>query len=139
MTPKALLLSPILACALPVPATAQETECSTGQRQSPIDLRGAEEVDAERIRARYRATRLTVENNGHTIEAVPGRKQRLRIGPKPFRLVQLHFHTPSEHTVAGRRYPLEIHFVNQASDGERAVFGVVVKRGDRNEALAELG
>jgi carbonic anhydrase len=41
--------------------------------------------------------------------------------------------------VTGRRYPLEIHFVHQATDGERAVFGVLVKRGERNEAFAELG
>lgn len=160
MTLRALLLSPILALALAVPATAQETEwdyegergptnwgdldpafstCSTGERQSPIDLRDAEEVDADRIRARYRATRLTVENNGHTVEAVAEKEQRLRIGSKRFSLVQFHFHTPSEHAVAGRRYPLEIHFVHQASDGERAVFGVLVKRGDRNKAFAGLG
>lgn len=160
MTLKALILSPMLACAIAAPAAAQETEwdyegergpanwgsldpafstCSTGTRQSPIRLGGADEADAERIRARYRPTRLAIENNGHTIEAVPEREQRLRIGPKRFTLAQFHFHTPSEHAVTGRRHPLEIHFVHQAADGERAVLGVFVRRGERNETFAELG
>jgi carbonic anhydrase len=113
--------------------------CSTGQRQSPIDLRRASPVRAERIIARYRPTRLTLENNGHTVEAFPERRQTLQIGSKSFQLAQFHFHTPSEHAVTGRRYPLELHFVHQAKDGERTVLGVLVVRGARNEALAALG
>jgi carbonic anhydrase len=160
MTLKSLLLTPALVLAVAAPAMAQEVEwdyegergpaswgsldpsfsaCSTGERQSPVDLRGAEDRPAERIRAGYRPTRLVVENNGHTVEGIPEREQTLRIGAKSFELAQFHFHTPSEHAVTGRRYPLEIHFVHQAEDGERAVFGVLVKRGDRNEAFAELG
>ena len=96
-------------------------------------------MDAARIRAKYTATGLTLENNGHTIEAVPEKEQTLRIGTKAFRLLQFHFHTPSEHAVTGRRYPLEIHFVHQAPDGERVMFGVLVKRGHRSAAYAELG
>lgn len=160
MIVKSLLSSSFLALALAVPATAQEIEwgyegdrgpanwgslapafstCSTGERQSPINIRGADRVDAARIRAKYTATGLTLENNGHTIEAVPEKEQTLRIGTKAFRLLQFHFHTPSEHAVAGRRYPLEMHFVHQAPDGERVVFGVLVKRGHRSAAYAELG
>jgi carbonic anhydrase len=157
---KSLLLTPVLVLVLAVPAMAQETEwdyegergpshwgsldpafsaCSTGSSQSPIDLRGADDVRAERIRAAYRPTPLLVENNGHTVEGIPEEEQTLRIGAKRFSLVQFHFHTPSEHAVTGRRYPLEVHFVHQALDGERAVFGVLVRPGDRNEAFAKLG
>jgi carbonic anhydrase len=157
---KSVLLTPVIALVVAASAMAQEADwdyegergpanwagldpafstCSTGQRQSPIDLRGAERVEAERIRASYPSTRLTIENNGHTVEGSPEKEQTLRIGSKAFQLVQFHFHTPSEHAVTGRRYPLEIHFVHQAADGERAVFGVLVTRGDRNEAFAELG
>jgi carbonic anhydrase len=157
---KSLLIAPVLSLALAAPVMAQETEwdyegergpsswgsldpafatCSTGLSQSPIDLRGAEGVTAERIRASYRPSPLLVENNGHTVEGIPEEEQTLRIGAKRFGLVQFHFHTPSEHAVTGRRFPLEVHFVHQAADGERAVFGVLVRRGDRNEAFADLG
>jgi carbonic anhydrase len=157
---KSVLLTSVVALVVTAPAMAQEVEwdyegergpanwasldpafstCATGQRQSPIDLRRADSVEAERIQASYPPTPLTIENNGHTVEGSPERDQTLRIGSKPFQLVQFHFHTPSEHVVTGRRYPLEIHFVHQAADGERAVLGVLVARGDRNPAFAELG
>lgn len=155
-----ILVSLIITLALAAPAMAQEIEwdyegergpaawgsldpafasCAIGLSQSPLDLRGADSRGADPIRAAYRPTRLLVENNGHTVEGVPEEEQTLRIGAKRFELVQFHFHTPSEHAVSGRRYPLEVHFVHQAQDGERAVFGVLVARGDRNEAFAELG
>jgi carbonic anhydrase len=157
---KSLLITHLFTLALAASAMAQETEwdyegergpsswgtldpafvsCSTGLSQSPIDLRGADSMPAERIRAAYRPTPLLVENNGHTVEGIPEEEQTLRIGAKRFGLVQFHFHTPSEHAVTGRRFPLEVHFVHQAEDGERAVFGVLVRRGDRNEAFADLG
>ena len=31
----------------------------------------------------------------------------------PYNLLQFHYHSPSEHTVDGVRYPLEVHFVHQ--------------------------
>jgi carbonic anhydrase len=36
------------------------------------------------------------------------------IGGKEFGLRQFHFHTPSEHTVEGEHFPLEMHMVHQA-------------------------
>ncbi len=165
MTIKRLSLTALLALAglltLAGPAMAQDVEwdyegdrgpeawgnltpafstCSTGEEQSPINLTDATRgSDLPRIRARYRATPLLVENNGHTVEAVPEEEQTLLIGGKSYELAQFHFHVPSEHAISGRRYPLEVHFVHQAEDGERAVFGVLVKRGDRNQAFARLG
>lgn len=43
--------------------------------------------------------------------------------------MQYHVHSPSEHTVEGQRYPLEIHFVHKAPDGQLAVVGVLVREG----------
>lgn len=41
-------------------------------------------------------------------------------------LVQFHYHSPSEHTLNGVRYPLEVHFVHRApSTGALAVFGIL--------------
>lgn len=36
---------------------------------------------------------------------------------KEFRPVQFHFHAPSEHTIDGRHYDLEMHFYHVTSDG----------------------
>ena len=49
------------------------------------------------------------------------------IGTDVYRLVQFHFHAPSEHTLDGRRYPAEIHLVHESEQGELAVVGVFVE------------
>lgn len=50
-----------------------------------------------------------------------------------FRLAQFHFHTPSEHTVRGRRAPLEMHLVHQNDAGLRLVVGVLLVPGPASE------
>ena len=41
----------------------------------------------------------------------------LGIDGTPYDLKQFHFHTPSEHTVEGIRYAMEMHFVHATDDG----------------------
>ncbi|KAJ1259873.1 hypothetical protein BS78_10G189200 [Paspalum vaginatum] len=36
-----------------------------------------------------------------------------------YRLRQMHWHSPSEHTINGRRYALELHMLHQSGDGNR--------------------
>jgi carbonic anhydrase len=112
--------------------------CGEGSLQSPIDLRDPARRPAPRIVTDYVRSPVTELNNGETIEVRSERPQTLRVGGKPFELVQFHFHVPSEHLVVGDRSPLEIHFVHQAADGERAVLGTLVEGGRRNRAFGAL-
>jgi carbonic anhydrase len=112
--------------------------CGEGALQSPIDLRDARRRQAARIETGYRRTALEETNNGETIEVAPERSQELRVGARRYGLLQFHFHAPAEHVVAGEQAPLEIHFVHQAADGERAVLGVLVEEGRRNRAFARV-
>lgn len=59
-------------------------------------------------------------------------------GGKTFNLIQVHFHTPSEHAMSGKRYPLVAHFVHATDAGELGVLGVMFEEGDANPALAEI-
>lgn len=63
---------------------------------------------------------------------------RLRIGDGRYDLVQFHWHTPSEHTVDGVAFPLEMHLVHRSSAGELLVVGVFIAEGEPHRALAEL-
>lgn len=56
---------------------------------------------------------------------------------KKFNVVNLHFHSPSEHTIDGRHYPLEAHIVHSSDDEELAVISTLFKYGEKN-VLAEL-
>jgi len=53
----------------------------------------------------------------------------------PYKLVQFHFHTPSEEKVNGKAYPMEAHLVHQGADGKMAVVAVFLKEGKANPAF----
>ncbi len=72
---------------------------------------------------------LKVKHEGHS---------RLTIGDRPYSLVNVHAHTPAEHTVDGERFALELHLVHKNESGELAVVGVLFRRGEPNPALEAL-
>lgn len=74
-------------------------------------------------------------NNGHTVQVNLANAGGIEIDGKPYRLVQFHFHTPSEEHIAGKGFPMVAHFVHQAADGRLAVVAVLFKEGEKNQAL----
>jgi carbonic anhydrase len=77
-------------------------------------------------------------DNGHTIQVNSKTGEKLTVGDNMYALVQFHFHAPSEHTVDGEHFPMEMHFVHQAEDGALAVVGVLVEEGAPNPGIAPL-
>lgn len=54
----------------------------------------------------------------------------LSLGGHFFRLIQFHFHAPSEHKVKKKGWPLELHVVHQnPRTGEHGVLGIMVDEG----------
>jgi carbonic anhydrase len=111
--------------------------CSSGKRQSPIDLRIAPVADAEPVEFGYPSTFIKLKNNGHTVEVTPGTEGTIRVGGTSYALSQFHFHHPSEHTVEGKRYPLEVHLVHRAPEG-LAVVAILFEEGAPNPVLESL-
>ena len=106
--------------------------CATGDGQSPVDLAGAEIVDLPELMLDYPRAPLVVENTGHVIEVpMPEEGEHtLTIGEDEFRLVQYHFHAPSEHTIDGKAYDAEVHLVHESEDGELAVVGQLLEESE---------
>lgn len=117
---------------------AEYALCKAGRAQSPIDLAEANVEAAVAISTAYRPTALTVLNNGHTVQFNIGSGSTLTSGGKTFNLIQVHFHTPTEHAIGGKTFPLEAHFVHQSAAGQLAVIGVMIVEGEANPALASL-
>lgn len=110
--------------------------CAAGSHQSPIDLDDdSQPRRAEPLKMTYKASRVNMVNNGHTIQYNYEPGSYLSVGGKTYEVVQAHFHASSEHTVYGVRYPLEMHIVHKAEDGTLAVVGVLFKKGKANKAL----
>lgn len=119
--------------------------CASGRSQSPIDLRDTTPgASAGPLAFSNAPTRLTVAHqthvvdaldNGHTIQVTMDVGDTLHIGEKDFQLLQYHFHSPSEHTVEGRHFPMEMHMVHRNDAGDLAVIGVLVEAGEHNAAF----
>jgi carbonic anhydrase len=107
-------------------------QCVGGEEQSPVDIAGTVIADLPELELDYPATELTVENTGHTIEvSVPESSNlTLTIGGAEYRLLQFHYHAPSEHTVDGTQYEAELHFVHESEGGEIAVFAEFLEESD---------
>ena len=112
--------------------------CRTGMMQSPIDLSQANARGEVSLNAAYKPGPLTILNNGHTVQVTFAKGSTLTSGTMQFNLLQVHFHTPSEEAVNGKRYPMDAHFVHADTDGKLAVLGILFEEGPANPELAKL-
>lgn len=113
--------------------------CSSGKTQSPIDIAGSFQPSPLKvIKPAYSASATHLENNGHTIQFNYDKGSVLNVDEKQYDLVQFHFHSPSEHKIGGKSYPLEIHLVHQAADKSLAVIGILFEEGADNPLLAQF-
>lgn len=91
---------------------------------------------------RYIKDGVTVKNTGHGTMAVQMPEgMDYELAGQRHRLLQFHFHTPSEHTVDGRWLAMEAHLVHKNLEtGNLAVLGVFIEAGDGwlpNPVIAE--
>ncbi len=111
-------------------AAAYET-CKAGLMQSPIDLAAANATAAIPVSVDYADGPLTVRNSGMTVQVDFPAGSYLTSSGRVFELIQVHFHTPSEHTFDGETYPLVAHFVHASDQGSLAVLGVLFEEAPR--------
>ena len=118
----------------------KEWEFSSGKMQSPIDIKttSAEKMspDSGAVEVNYAKEIQKTENNGHSIQISDS--GTAKINGRDFELTQFHFHAQSEHTIDGKHYPMEAHFVNTAQDGRIAVIGVFFEEGAENKGFQEV-
>ncbi|KAK9058603.1 hypothetical protein SSX86_023445 [Deinandra increscens subsp. villosa] len=114
--------------------------CNQGDLQSPIDLthkRVQTTSKLGRLDRDYKSANATLINRGHDMMLRwMGGAGHIHINGTEYQLDQLHWHTPSEHTVNGRRYNLELHLVHQSADGKIAVVGIMYKIGRPDSVLS---
>lgn len=114
--------------------------CSKGKNQSPIDIQTKDVVTAELqpLELHYDVNSTEVVNNGHTLQMNVEPGAYMMAEGVRFELLQFHLHSPSEHLVDGKAYPLEIHFVHRSKAGEIAVVGVLFEEGDHHPSVTHI-
>ena len=149
----------------PAPAAPSAAE-SPLPSQSPVDIRPQDTDSTALPPLRFRHPRelalqlrfdcprrhrpdCTRDDEG-TVKAVPppGAECLLSVGADTYHLVDVHWHTPSEHTVGGVAFPMEQHMKYErpvhgagaavAGKSEYAVIGVFVHPGQANDSLDRL-
>lgn len=116
----------------------ENSACSAGSQQSPIDIRGAIKADLPDLGLDWKSGG-TILNNGHTIQVKAAPGGTLSRGDKTYELVQYHFHAPSEHMVEGKNFAMEVHFVHKhVETGALGVLGVFITPGADNATFASL-
>lgn len=116
--------------------------CATGQEQSPIDLKDAkvsERLKLSNFKNYGDSETAVVQWKGKTYYAdwtqggfskTPAEEDG---AVQNFTPLQFHIHMPSEHSVNGELFDMELHIVHKQADGSLGVFGVFFDRDARSE------
>ncbi len=110
-------------------------ECKLGKEQSPIDIRGAKKSALSAIAFGYAQSDAEIVNNGHTVQVNLTAGGTVTLDGAEYKLLQFHFHTPSEEKIKGKAYPMVAHLVHKNAEGQLAVVAVLFKQGKENAAL----
>lgn len=116
---------------------SKNTLCSTGKRQSPIDISEGIKVDLDQVKFDYKPTRFRIEDNGHTIQVTVGEGSSITIMGRSYELKQFHFHRPSEEKVNGKRFDMVVHLVHKDDEGNTAVVAVLLEKGSNEHPLIQ--
>jgi len=109
-----------------------------GREQSPVDIRAAAPAPLPPLRFDYRPVPIRLVYNGHSVQENEDGGSYLGVDGERYKLEQFHFHSPSEHTVDGRSFAMELHFVHEGVDGEVAVVSVLIDEGAHNAAFDSM-
>uniref|UniRef100_M1DF34 Carbonic anhydrase n=1 Tax=Solanum tuberosum TaxID=4113 RepID=M1DF34_SOLTU len=103
--------------------------CKNGKMQSPIDISSCRVKNMRKLghMKHYKPTNSTIRNRGHDISLHwHGDAGSILMNNTNYSLIQIHWHSPSEHTINGRRYALELHMVHQEQVDKKVVVNAVL-------------
>lgn len=112
--------------------------CTIGSQQSPIDIVTTVKSRLPALKISWARGADTIVNNGHTIQLNFAEGSTMTLGDVKYKLLQVHFHRPSEHLIGGKNFPMEAHFVHRAESGALAVVGVLMTTGRPNAAFNRI-
>lgn len=116
----------------------KEYQSCSGQNQSPINIDQTTKAVLAPLKFDYKATSESIINNGHTVQVNFKAGNSLELDDQKFELKQFHLHSPSENTIKGKQYPMELHLVHANTKGELAVVAIMYDAGNENKTLNAL-
>jgi carbonic anhydrase len=114
--------------------------CAIGKRQTPINIEDGSTLQgpAEPVQFAYAPSNASVVNNGHTIQVDVQGDNSITVRGANYRLLQFHFHTPSEEQINYKRFPMVAHLVHKSNEGQLAVVAVLLQEGESNPLVDKV-
>lgn len=114
--------------------------CAIGKRQSPINIEETATLQgpAEPLVFNYQPSSGTVVNNGHTIQVDVVGDNSVTVRGSTFKLIQFHFHHPSEERVNHQGFAMVAHLVHRNTEGQLAVVAVLLDPGAANTLIDKV-
>ena len=117
---------------------ADFAQCSTGKRQSPIDIRDGIKVALDPVQFDYRPSSFKVIDNGHTVQVNVAPGNTISVLGRRYELLQFHFHRPSEERINGRQFAMVAHLVHKDPEGRLAVVAVLLDKGGAQPVIQQV-
>ena len=114
--------------------------CAIGKRQSPINIEPSATLQgpAEPILFSYPPGSASVVNSGHTIQVDVAGDSAITVRGSTFKLLQFHFHHPSEERVNFQGFAMVAHLVHRNAEGQLAVVAVLLEPGAPNPLIHKV-
>ncbi|KAL8516954.1 hypothetical protein ACS0TY_015268 [Phlomoides rotata] len=117
--------------------------CATGKSQSPINIVTAKTVANSKLKPlvrNYRAVNVTLVDYKFTVGIeYPNHTGDINVDDeKTYSLKQMHWHSPSEHRINGKRFAAELHMVHVSDDGKVLVVSTLFNYGRPDPVLEKI-
>lgn len=110
--------------------------------QSPVNITDTAPIEFDEIlKTSYDGEgAIEIQNTGSNFEVIyeAGNDNFVNLDEQEFELINIHFHSESEHTIDSDLSELEMHLVHGNESGGLTVLGVLIEEGEFNAELAPI-
>ncbi|WP_341516913.1 carbonic anhydrase family protein [Citrobacter gillenii] len=116
--------------------------CQTGVNQSPINIQPSDtsKLGLPILTMQYTDSPVRFQSINHTLQATMNSytPDTLNIDNQLYYLKQLDFHAPSEHTIEGKNYAMELQLLHKNQQGDTVIVAVMFDVDEPNQAIKNL-
>lgn len=110
-------------------------------QQSPINITDTSINANNKLEFHYKPSDFKFVLNPHNLYVIApeSNKDYVEFNGTQYKLLSFHFHVPSEHTIKGKAYPMEMHIVHKSSKGRILEVSVFLQTSaDKNMNIREI-
>ena len=126
-----------------------EIEFGLDAFQSPVDITDTDPIEFDQIlktsydgggatEIRNRAAETNSPGSNFAVVYEEGNNNFIDVDGNEFEVINIHFHSESEHAIGGELLDMEMHIVHANESGGLSVLGVLIEEGEFNQELAPI-